>query len=73
MIEAATVRSRFEPHRVALENENGEVLNELLQPRSSFQGHTLETPWSDFAARILRRMRDVDLSEYSVSSRPTRR
>ena len=40
-------RSRFEPQRVALENANGKVLEELVQPRSSFQGHTLETPWSD--------------------------
>jgi hypothetical protein len=40
-------RSRFEPQRVALEDANGEVLEELLQPRSSFQGHTLETPWND--------------------------
>ena len=40
-------RSRFEPQRVALENANGEVLEELRQPRSSFKGHTLETPWSD--------------------------
>jgi hypothetical protein len=40
-------RSRFEPHRVALENANGKVVEQLLQPRSSFQGHTLETPWSD--------------------------
>jgi hypothetical protein len=40
-------RSRFEPQRVALENANGKVLEELLQPRSSFQEHTLETPWSD--------------------------
>jgi hypothetical protein len=40
-------RSRFEPQRVALESASGEVLEELLQPRSSFQGHTLETPWSD--------------------------
>jgi hypothetical protein len=37
-------RSRFEPHRVALENARGEVVEELLEPRSSFQGHTLETP-----------------------------
>jgi hypothetical protein len=35
-------RSRFEPQRVALENANGEALEELLQPRSSFQRHTLE-------------------------------
>src|SRR5258708_2709604 len=40
-------RSRFEPQRVALENADGEVIEELLQPRSSFKGHTLETPWSD--------------------------
>src|SRR6516162_411656 len=40
-------RSRFEPQRVALEDANGKVLEELLEPRSSFKGHTLETPWSD--------------------------
>jgi hypothetical protein len=40
-------RSRFEPQRVALENANGTVIEELLQPRSSFKGHTLETPWND--------------------------
>src|SRR5690242_8209772 len=28
-------RSRFEPQRVALENANGEVIEELPQPRSS--------------------------------------
>ena len=45
---SADRRSRFEPQRVALENEkDGKVLEELLQPRTSFQGHTLETPWSD--------------------------
>src|SRR5713101_4093991 len=37
-------RSRFEPQRVALENASDEVVEELLQPRSSFKGHTLETP-----------------------------
>ncbi len=40
-------RSRFEPQRVALEDTNGTVLEELLEPRSSFKGHTLSTPWSD--------------------------
>src|SRR5712664_1347595 len=33
-------RSRFEPQRVALENGSGEILEELRQPRSSFNGHT---------------------------------
>jgi hypothetical protein len=40
-------RSLFEPQRVALENAGGQVIEELRQPRSSFHGHTLETPWSD--------------------------
>jgi hypothetical protein len=40
-------RSRFEPQRVAFENAAGKVLEELLQPRSSFEGLTFETPWSD--------------------------
>jgi hypothetical protein len=40
-------RSRFEPQRVALEDETGNVVKELLQPRSSFKGHTFETRWSD--------------------------
>jgi len=31
-------RSRFEPQRVTLENANGEVIEELIQPRSSFKG-----------------------------------
>ena len=38
-------RSRFEPHRVAPEDANGKVLEELLQPRSSFKGHA--ALWSD--------------------------
>ena len=44
---SADRRSRFEPQRVALEDASGKVVEELRQPRSSFQGHTLETPWSD--------------------------
>ena len=32
-------RSRFEPQRVAIEDANGKVLKELLQPRASFKGH----------------------------------
>ena len=40
-------RSRFEPQRVALENANGRVVEELRHPRSSFMGHTLGTRWSD--------------------------
>jgi len=39
-------RSRFEPGRVALEAEDGAVLEERLAPRASFAGHTLQTPWT---------------------------
>ena len=39
-------RSRFEPDRVAIEATDGSVLEELRQPRESFVGHTLQTPWT---------------------------
>lgn len=39
--------SSFEPGRVALSNVQGHVLEELRDPRLSFAGHTLETPWSE--------------------------
>ena len=40
-------RSRFEPGRVALEDAGGKVMQELPDPRASFAGHTLQTPWSE--------------------------
>ena len=40
-------RSRFAPGRVAIETVDGTVLEELREPRKSFAGHTLETPWTD--------------------------
>jgi hypothetical protein len=38
-------RSRFEPQRVAIEDSDGNVLEELLHPRDSFKGHA--ALWSD--------------------------
>jgi hypothetical protein len=43
---AAGRRSAFTPKRIAIENGDGTVLEALDQPRDSFAGHTLETPWS---------------------------
>ncbi|GLK85562.1 hypothetical protein [Ancylobacter defluvii] len=40
-------RSRFAPGRVALEASDGTVVDELLQPRANFIGHTLQTPWTE--------------------------
>jgi hypothetical protein len=39
-------RSRFSPERIAVETTSGDVVEALEQPRASFAGHTLETPWS---------------------------
>jgi hypothetical protein len=39
-------RSAFTPERVAVEATNGEVIDAMDQPRASFAGHTLETPWT---------------------------
>ena len=38
--------SEFLPERVSLLNEKGEVLESLQNPRKSFEGHTVQTPWS---------------------------
>ena len=40
-------RTRFSPDRVAIEDAQGKVLEELAAPRASFAGHTLETPWTE--------------------------
>ena len=37
----------FRPDRVAIEKENGDVVEERSNPRESFKGHVLETPWDN--------------------------
>jgi hypothetical protein len=39
-------RSSFTPGRVAIETTDGDVVEAMDQPRASFAGHTLETPWT---------------------------
>jgi hypothetical protein len=43
---SADRRSAFTPRRVAIETTAGDILEELNDPFASFEGHTLETPWS---------------------------
>jgi hypothetical protein len=43
---AADRHSSFTPERVALETDDGTVREALDQPRASFAGHAVETPWS---------------------------
>ena len=38
--------SAFSPERVAIESDDGTVIEALGQPRDSFAGHQFETPWS---------------------------
>ena len=35
----------FEPHRVAIETTDGQIVEERLQPRDSFAGHGVDSPW----------------------------
>jgi hypothetical protein len=39
------LRTSFEPQRVAIETTDGGVVEERLQPRDSFVGHGVDTPW----------------------------
>jgi hypothetical protein len=43
---APDLRSCFIPGRVAIETTAGEVVEAMDEPRASFAGHTLETPWT---------------------------
>jgi hypothetical protein len=38
-------RMRFAPDRVVIETTNGEIVEERINPRESFVGHTLTTAW----------------------------
>jgi len=40
-------RSSFTPQRVAIETRDGQVIEQLLNPRESFWGYEMETPWSN--------------------------
>ena len=40
-------RSVFTPERVAIETNDGKVIAALDQPRASFAGHNLQTPWTN--------------------------
>src|SRR5262245_66624958 len=38
-------RTSFRPDRVAIETTDGDVVKERSEPRKSFSGHTMNTPW----------------------------
>jgi hypothetical protein len=40
-------RTSFQPDRVAIEAGDGVVVEERLNPRESFKGHVLDTPWDN--------------------------
>jgi hypothetical protein len=40
------LRSAYTPLQVGIETTDGDLVEKLEDPRSSFAGHTLETPWT---------------------------
>jgi hypothetical protein len=40
-------RSTFEPNRIVIEKQNGNVIESRNDPEKSFEGHLSETPWDD--------------------------
>ena len=42
---AGDQKTAFAPERVAIEKLDGTVVSERIEPRKSFAGHQLETPW----------------------------
>lgn len=41
------LHTSFRPDRIAVETSDGQVEQERTNPRESFKGHVLETPWDD--------------------------
>ncbi|MNT98391.1 hypothetical protein D3C72_2409640 [compost metagenome] len=39
-------RTAFEPGRIAIETTSGEMVKELRNPRRSFDGHVIVSPWN---------------------------
>jgi hypothetical protein len=42
---APDLRATYTPERVAIETVDGQLVEERANPRTSFSGHTLQTPW----------------------------
>src|SRR5262249_30176803 len=42
---APNLRATYTPERVAIETVDGRLVEERTNPRASFNGHTLQTPW----------------------------
>jgi hypothetical protein len=40
-------RTIFEPDHITVVNDEGELIEEKADPRKSFEGQTLKTPWND--------------------------
>lgn len=43
---ATGLKTAYTPQRVSIETTEGDVVETLDDPRASFTGHTLETPWN---------------------------
>jgi hypothetical protein len=43
---APNLRTAYTPDRVGIETFDGDIVEMLDEPRASFVGHTLETPWT---------------------------
>jgi hypothetical protein len=43
---AENLKTAYSPRQVGIETDDGDVVEVLDDPRSSFAGHTLETPWT---------------------------
>lgn len=59
-------RMTFTPQRVAVETTEGQLVEERLNPRASFAGHTPLDAMGPHAGRLFQRLCAVDLSDDAV-------
>ncbi len=55
------LHTSFRPDRVAIETADSQVVQERFDPRESFKGHVLETPWDDLQLAYFAGLRHADV------------
>ena len=65
---AADQRTMFTPQRIAIEKLDGTVVAERRDPRDSFAGHQMSTPWELAPPRLFQWRGPMDVSDDAVSA-----
>ncbi len=67
---AENQRTAFTPDRIAIETTNGRVVAKLANPRQSFEGHGMTTPWNPLHRAYFNGLRSGPISRHPFLKMP---